>query len=66
MKQHLKYGDRDVSEGSLVFSRSKDGKAYGEPLPSQIHKPKSLNLPVEVKSQNLKTKEKCSPVIRDR
>jgi len=39
MKQHLKYGDRDVSEGSLVFSRSKDGRAYGEPLPSQIHKP---------------------------
>jgi len=43
----LKYGDRDVSEGSLVFSRSKDGKAGGGPLPSQIHKPKTLNLHVK-------------------
>jgi hypothetical protein len=36
----LKYGGRDVSEGSLVFFRSKDGKAGDEPLPSQSTKPK--------------------------
>ena len=30
-----KYGDRDVSEGSLVFRRPKDGEAGDEPLPSK-------------------------------
>jgi len=40
MKLFLNYGDRDVSEGSQVFLRSKDGGAYGGPLPSPIHKPK--------------------------
>ena len=51
MKLFLKYGSRDVSEGSLVFSRSKDGGAYGEPLPSRIHKPNLSNFTV---NENLK------------
>jgi hypothetical protein len=35
----LKYGGWEVTEGSLVFFRSKDGKAGDEPLPSQSTKP---------------------------
>ena len=31
----LKYGDRDISESSLVFPRSKDEEAGGKPLLSQ-------------------------------
>ena len=31
----LKYGDGDISESSLVFLRSKDGRAGGKPLLSQ-------------------------------
>ena len=34
LQEYLRYGDGDISEGSLVFSRSKDGKAGDEPLPS--------------------------------
>jgi len=33
-QEYLRYGDGDISEGSLVFSRSKDEKAGDEPLPS--------------------------------
>jgi hypothetical protein len=31
----LKYGDRDISGGSSVFSRSKDGRVGDGPLPSK-------------------------------
>jgi len=31
----LKYGVRDNTSGSLVFSRSKGGGACGNPLPEQ-------------------------------
>ena len=32
----LKYGDRDITSGSLVFSRSKGGEAGDEPLPEKF------------------------------
>ena len=35
----LKYGDGDISEGSLVFSRSKDGRAGRRTTTFTIHKP---------------------------
>jgi len=57
-----KCGGRDVSEGSLVFRRSKDDGAGDEPLPS-----KSVTNFVNFGLTNLKSyKEKCSSVIRDR
>lgn len=36
----LKYGDRDITSGSLVFRCSKDNEASGEPLPEHIYTPK--------------------------
>lgn len=47
----LKYRDRDITESSFVFSRSKGGKASGEPLLSQIHEP---NLNYAIKCANIK------------
>lgn len=38
----LKYGDRDIASGSLVFPCSKDKEAYGEPLPESIYNHKTL------------------------
>jgi hypothetical protein len=35
---NLKYGDRDITSGSLVFCRPKEGGACGGPLPEQIYK----------------------------
>ena len=35
----LKYGDRDITSGSLVFRRSKGGETSGEPLPEYICTP---------------------------
>ena len=35
LEVNLKYGDRDISESSLVFPRSKDEEAGGKPLLSQ-------------------------------
>jgi hypothetical protein len=32
----LKYGDRDITSGSLVSCYSKDNMAGGEPLPEQF------------------------------
>ncbi len=32
LEVNLKYGGRDTSESSLVFSRLKDGKSGGKPL----------------------------------
>ena len=34
----LKNGNRDITESSLVFFRSKDERASGEPLLSHTHK----------------------------
>ena len=36
----LKYCDRDITSGSLVFCFSKGNKAYDEPLPESIYEPK--------------------------
>jgi len=41
---NLKYGDRDISESSLVFPRSKDGGAGWRTATFQIHKPLHLLL----------------------
>lgn len=38
----LKYGNRDITLGSLVFCRSKDDEAYDGPLPEHIYKDKNL------------------------
>jgi hypothetical protein len=38
----LKYGNRDITLGSLVFCCSKDNKAGGGPLPEHIYKDKNL------------------------
>jgi hypothetical protein len=35
-EENSKYGDRDITSGSLVFSRSKGGKAGDEPLPEKF------------------------------
>ena len=34
----LKYGNRDITLGSLVFCHSKDDEAYDGPLPEHIYK----------------------------
>jgi hypothetical protein len=39
----LKYGVRDNTSGSLVFSRPKVGGARGKPLPEPIYKPTLLS-----------------------
>jgi hypothetical protein len=58
----LKYGDRDVSEGSSVFSRSKDGRTGDGPLPS-----KSTNQNFLIVFKNIKSiKKKCPSVVRNR
>ena len=38
----LKYGDRDITSGSIVFRCSKDNEAGDEPLPESIYKPKLI------------------------
>jgi hypothetical protein len=39
----LKYGDRDITSGSLVFRFSKGNEAGDGPLPETIYKPKLLS-----------------------
>ena len=39
----LKYGDRDITSGSIVFRCSKDNEAGDEPLPESIYEPKLLS-----------------------
>ena len=57
----LKYGDRDISGGSSVFSRSKDGRVGDGPLPS-----KSTNHSTLINSSKNYTKKKCPSVIENR
>ena len=38
----LKYGDRDITLGSIVFRCSKDNEAGDEPLPESIYEPKLI------------------------
>jgi len=38
----LKYGDRDITSGSIVFCSSKGNGAGDEPLPESIYEPKPL------------------------
>jgi len=59
---NLKYGDRDITSGSLVSCRSKDDMSGDEPLPDQF----GTNF-VNFGLTNLKSyKEKCSSVVLDR
>jgi hypothetical protein len=53
----LKYGARDSTLGSLVFSRSKGGEADGEPLPGQKSTNQTLYFALDAKSI-IKYKEK--------
>jgi len=62
----LKYGDRDITSGSLVFRCSKDNEASGEPLPEHIYTPKLKFTMFNVKIKNNKYKRKCSPVTDER
>ena len=58
----LRYGDRDITSGSLVSCCSKDNMAGDEPLPDQF----GTNF-VNFGLTNLKSnKEKCSSVVLDR
>ena len=60
----LKYCDRDITSGSLVFCFSKGNKAYDEPLPESIYEPK-LYFYFGVKT-TIKNKKKCSSVADER
>lgn len=46
----LKYGDRDITSGSLVFRSSKGYESSGGPLPESIYTPNLYDLPFK---QNL-------------
>jgi len=61
----LKYGDRDISESSLVYPRSKDGGAGCRTTTFIIHKTKTLNYNLNVKFKQIE-KEKCSTVVEER
>jgi hypothetical protein len=37
-----KYGDRDITSGSLVFRFPKGNEAWGKPLPESIYKPQTF------------------------
>ena len=45
-----KYGDRDITSGSLVFRFSKGNEAYDEPLPESIYEPKTFDFNSKLKS----------------
>lgn len=63
LEVNLKYGDRDISESSLVFPRSKDEEAGGKPLLSQSA---TKNYLFEIGIIKIIMKEKCLPVVDER
>mgnify|MGYP007029205618 CR=1 FL=1 len=60
----LKYGVRDNTSGSLVFSRPKVGGARGKPLPEPIYKPTLIC--IRIAKSTIKNKHKCLPVTDER
>ena len=52
----LKYGGREISEGSLVSSRSKDDLAGDEPLPSKSTN-HNLGFPIDVQPLKINQRE---------
>ena len=57
----LKYGGRDISESYLVFCCPKDGGAGWRTTTFTIHEQK-----LKLLFKYNKTKQKCSPVVRER
>lgn len=46
IEENLKYGNRDITSGSLVFCDSKGYEAYDRPLPESIYKDANFNFNV--------------------